>query len=84
MVDQEEERWWIPSCWATEQTIREIYLKSSEIAVKEARKTIKYTSDDQGTVFTKIMCACDAMMCSDWFGIGGRILSQSDDQCSAP
>lgn len=71
MVDQEEERWWIPSCWATEQTIREIYLKPFEIAVKEARKTIKYTSDDQGTVSTKTMRACDAMMCSGWSGIGG-------------
>ncbi|MCD7735153.1 MAG: glycoside hydrolase family 3 C-terminal domain-containing protein [Clostridiales bacterium] len=71
MVDQEEQRWWIPSCWATEQTIREIYLKPFEIAVKEATKTIKYISDDEGTVSTKTMRACDAMMCSGWSGIGG-------------
>lgn len=71
MVDQEESRWWIPSCWATEQAIREIYLKPFEIAVKEAVKTIRYTSDDQGSVSTKTMRACDAMMCSGWSGIGG-------------
>ncbi len=71
MVDQEEDRWWIPSVWATEQTIREIYLKAFEIAVKDATKTIKYTSDDQGTVSTKTMRACDAMMTSGWAGIAG-------------
>lgn len=48
--------------WATEQTIREIYLKSFEIAVKEARKTIKYTSDSDGTVSTKTMRATDGIM----------------------
>ena len=71
MVDQEEQRWWIPSVWATEQTIRELYLKAFEIAVKDATKTIKYTSDDQGTVSTKTMRACDCMMTSGWSGIGG-------------
>ncbi len=71
MVDQEEQRWWIPSIWATEQAIREIYLKAFEIAVKDATKTIKYISDSQGTVTTKTMRACDAMMTSGWSGIGG-------------
>ena len=71
MVDQEEERWWIPSVWATEQTIRELYLKAFEIAVKGAVKTIRYISDDQGTVSTKTMRACDCMMSSGWSGIGG-------------
>lgn len=71
MVDQETDRWWIPSVWATEQTIREIYLKPFEIAVKEAAKTIKYISDDQGTVSTKTMRAADCMMSSGWSGIGG-------------
>lgn len=71
MVDQEEERWWIPSVWATEQTIREIYLKPFEMAVKEARKTIRYISDDQGTVSEKTMRAADCMMTSGWSGIGG-------------
>lgn len=71
MVDQEEDRWWIPAVWATEQTIREIYLKPFEIAVKEATKTIKYTADENGTVATKTMRACDAMMTSGWSGIAG-------------
>ncbi|MCI6757163.1 MAG: glycoside hydrolase family 3 C-terminal domain-containing protein [Lachnospiraceae bacterium] len=71
MVDQEEQRWWIPSVWATEQTIRELYLKPFEIAVKEARKTIRYTSDDKGTVSTKTMRAADCMMASGWSGIRG-------------
>ena len=71
MVDQEEQRWWIPSVWATEQTIREIYLKPFETGVKEAMKTIKYISDDNGTVSTKTMRAADCMMTSGWAGIGG-------------
>ena len=71
MVDQEADRWWIPAVWATEQTIREIYLKPFEIAVKEATKTIKYTADGNGTVATKTMRACDAMMTSGWSGIAG-------------
>ena len=71
MVDQEADRWWIPAVWATEQTIREIYLKAFEIPVKEAVKTLNYISDDQGTKSAKIMRACDAMMCSGWSGIAG-------------
>ena len=34
-------------------------------------KTIKYISDDKGTVSTKTMRACDNMMTSGWSGIGG-------------
>ncbi|MBW3089480.1 beta-glucosidase [Bifidobacterium miconisargentati] len=71
MIEQEEWRSWIPSAWATEQTVREIYLKPFEIAVKEAKKTIKYISDDKGTVSTKTMRAADCMMTSGWSGIGG-------------
>lgn len=71
MVDQEADRWWIPAVWATEQTIREIYLKAFEIPVKEAVKTLNYISDDQGTKSAKLMRACDAMMCSGWSGIAG-------------
>lgn len=71
MVEQEAARGSIPSVWATEQAIREIYLKAFEIPVKEAMKTIKYISDDKGTVSTKTMRACDSMMTSGWAGIGG-------------
>lgn len=48
-----------PTCeltvWATEQAVREIYLKSYEIAAKEARMTIRYISDSKGTVSEKTM-----------------------------
>ncbi|MFV0451980.1 MAG: glycoside hydrolase family 3 C-terminal domain-containing protein [Propioniciclava sp.] len=36
--------------WATEQTIREIYLKPFEMAVKDVEMNVTYISDDQGTV----------------------------------
>lgn len=48
--------------WATEQTIREIYLKPYEIALKDSRMTIKYISDNEGTVSTKVMRANTALM----------------------
>ena len=48
--------------WATEQAIREIYLKSFEIAFKEARMTIKYISDNEGRVSTKTMSAALGVM----------------------
>ena len=36
--------------WATEQTIREIYLKPFEMGVKDISMDVKFLSDDQGTV----------------------------------
>ena len=39
--------------WANEQTVREIYLKPFEIAVKEATYEEKYISDTDGTVSTR-------------------------------
>ncbi|WP_433675854.1 glycoside hydrolase family 3 C-terminal domain-containing protein [Microbacterium gorillae] len=36
--------------WATEQTIREVYLKPFEIAVKNIEMNVKYLADDAGTV----------------------------------
>ncbi|MFN3865427.1 MAG: glycoside hydrolase family 3 C-terminal domain-containing protein [Demequina sp.] len=36
--------------WATEQTIREIYLKPFEIGVKNITMDVQYLADDQGTV----------------------------------
>ncbi len=36
--------------WANEQAIREIYLKPFELCVKNAKTTLKYISDDKGTV----------------------------------
>ena len=51
--------------WATEQAIREIYLKPGEMMVKNARKTIKYIADDEGNIATKTMRAADAIMVGD-------------------
>lgn len=36
--------------WATEQTIREIYLKPFEMGVKDISMDVKYLADDEGTV----------------------------------
>jgi beta-glucosidase len=36
--------------WATEQTIREIYLKPFEMAVKGITMDVQYVSDDEGTI----------------------------------
>lgn len=50
------------SVWATEQTIRELYLKSFEIAVKESRRTVKYIRNIQGEAGKKIMRGCMGIM----------------------
>ncbi|WP_256970838.1 glycoside hydrolase family 3 protein [Cellulomonas iranensis] len=36
--------------WATEQTIRELYLKPFEMAVKDITMDVRYVADDKGTV----------------------------------
>ncbi|MDO4259852.1 MAG: glycoside hydrolase family 3 C-terminal domain-containing protein [Actinomycetaceae bacterium] len=36
--------------WATEQTIRELYLRPFEIAIKEVKVPVTYISDDKGTL----------------------------------
>ncbi|MFB9954179.1 beta-glucosidase [Cellulomonas denverensis] len=38
--------------WATEQTIRELYLKPFEMAVKNISMEVPYLADDQGTIET--------------------------------
>ncbi len=60
--DQEAQRDTNCDVWATEQTMRETYLKAGELIVKNARKTISYISDTEGTVSTKTMRAGDAFM----------------------
>lgn len=62
--DQETNREFLLHTWATEQTMRELYLKAFEIPLKEARMTIKYTSDDNGTLSQKTMRAATAIMAS--------------------
>ncbi len=48
--------------WADEQTIREIYLKPFQYVVENATTQMKYISDVNGTVSTRTMPACTAMM----------------------
>jgi beta-glucosidase len=47
--------------WADEQTIREVYLKAFEIALKDGSAEMRYISDDQGTVSTTTVGATAVM-----------------------
>ncbi len=62
--DQESYRVQHLCTWATEQTVREIYLRPFEITIKESSCEMKYISDDQGTVSTVTMPGCTGMMSS--------------------
>lgn len=70
--DQETYRSIFLATWANEQAVREIYLKPFEICIKEATATLKYISDDQGTVSIKTVRAATALM-SAQNSIGGII-----------
>lgn len=67
--------------WADEQTIRELYLKPFEYVVKNATSKMKYIADENGTVATRAVHACTAVMSSFnrigtcWAG-GSRALMQ--------
>ena len=56
--------------WATEQTIREIYLKPFQYVVENTSTEMKYISDDQGTISTVTMPGLKAIM-SSFNRIGG-------------
>ncbi len=62
--DQESNRITNLCTWANEQAIREIYLRPFEICVKNAKTTINYISDENGTMSTKEINAATAMMSS--------------------
>lgn len=47
--------------WADEQTMRELYLKAFEIAIEEARMTIRYY-DESGNMTSRTMRAATAVM----------------------
>ena len=61
MNDQEVNRHSI-CVWADEQTVREQYLKTFEIVMKEGRKTVKYYDEETETIKTKVMKASMATM----------------------
>ena len=53
---------WILMTWATEQTVREIYLKAFEIAIKESTTELNYVdSDGNPQVVENFRCATGVM-----------------------
>lgn len=50
--------------WADEQTLRETYLKIFEQIFEDARRTVKYISDTEGTVSTRIIRGSNSVMAS--------------------
>ena len=50
--------------WANEQAVREIYLKPFELCIKNAKTTLKYIADENGTVATVEWPGCTAVMSS--------------------
>ncbi len=63
--------------WADEQTMRELYLRPFEIALEEARMTVKYSDSQTGEVKEKVMRAGTAVM-STQTCIGMRIGHNND------
>ncbi len=59
------------SIWCKEQAIRETYLKGYEICIKNAVSHVKYISDDEGTVSTKVMRYNYGIMTSQSY-LGGK------------
>lgn len=53
---------WILMTWATEQTMREIYLKAFEIAIKEAKTDLKYVDNNGQTQIIKDFPAASGVM----------------------
>ena len=68
--------------WADEQTVREIYLRAFEIPVKEAECSVKYISDNNGTISQKTIRACTGLMTSfnavgsTWAGANSDLLTE--------
>ena len=62
--DQESYRTSHLCTWATEQAVREIYLKPFELAIKDSANELKYIADAEGTVATKTVSGCTAVMSS--------------------
>lgn len=67
--------------WADEQTIREIYLKPFEIALKDASAEMTYVADDEGTLATRETGATAVMSSFNRIGstwAGGSTALMSD------
>ncbi len=69
------------SIWVTEQALREIYMKPYEIVVKTATTEESYIADENGTVETKTVPACTAIMSAftyigqTWCGANSNLLN---------
>ena len=67
--------------WMTEQAYRETDLRAFELAVKNARKTIRYISDTEGTISTKTIRGATGMMGAvtmigtEWQGAGYHLMT---------
>ena len=70
--DQETDRANYLATWVNEQAVREIYLKAFEVAVKDAKTTINYISDDKGTASQRVIRATTGIM-SAQMSIGGTM-----------
>lgn len=61
-LDRYQNPEWMLMTWATEQTMREIYLKAFEIAIKEATTDLKYLDSEGGEhVVEDFRCATGVM-----------------------
>lgn len=71
---------WMLMTWATEQTVREIYLKAFEIAIKEAATDLRYVDGEGNSLVAEdFRCATGVMtgfncVGNTWAGANGALL----------
>ena len=67
--------------WANEQAIRELYLKPFEMAVKDARSTLRYVNSDGDTVSKVVRGTTAVMGCMNYWGTtwGGAYYALNTD-----
>lgn len=63
-IEEYDNRRSVSFIWADEQTMRELYFKAFEIAIKNSYAEIKYVSDSSGTISTKVIRAATGLMTS--------------------